>query len=76
MRHARAPKVIRHHRGTHQTLIQRSRRVPALEKAAFHQLTGAGRSHVLRPFFGLSESDVAIISERVAAFLDAAVKES
>lgn len=57
-------------RGSHQTLIQRSRAIPPSEKATFHQLTGAGRRGVLRQFFGLSASDENVIVERVAAHLD------
>lgn len=57
-------------RGPQQTLIQRSRAVPPSEKATFHQLTGAGRRGVLRPFFGLSATDEAAITDRVAAHLD------
>ncbi len=38
-------------------LIQRSRAVGAADKAFFHQEAGAGRSHVLRKFFDLNESD-------------------
>ena len=44
-------------RGAHQTMIQRSRRIPPSEKAAFHQIAGAGKSRVKRQFFGLSASD-------------------
>jgi phage gpG-like protein len=57
------------------TLIQSSRSVSPAEKAAFHQITGAGKSHVLRRFFGLSESDEAVIIDRIATQLDRAVKE-
>lgn len=48
-----------------QTLIQRSRRVSPAEKAAYHELTGAGRSHTKRPFFGLDERDEAAIVDRI-----------
>ena len=44
-------------RGRHQTMIQASRRIAPSEKAAFHQIAGAGKSHVKRQFFGLSASD-------------------
>jgi hypothetical protein len=40
-----------------QTLIQKSRRVPPAEKAAYHQITGAGRRKVVREFFGVSRED-------------------
>jgi hypothetical protein len=52
-------------RGPHQTLIQQSRKVPPSEKAAFHQITGAGKSRVLRKFFGLNDSDEAAIVAKV-----------
>ena len=38
-------------------MIQASRRVSPSEKAAYHQIAGAGKSHVKRQFFGLSASD-------------------
>lgn len=40
------------------TLIQRSRRVSPAEKAAFHQVAGAGRSRVLREFFDLNVNEL------------------
>lgn len=43
------------------TPSQRSRSKPASEKATYHQIDGAGSSHVLRQFFGLSASDEAAI---------------
>ena len=75
MRKLHVPKVHKH-RGPHQTLIQRSRRVSPSEKATFHQISGAGKSHVLRPFFGLSQSDIAVISDRIAQFVDKATQEA
>jgi len=48
-----------------QTLIQRSRRVSPAEKATYHEVTGAGRSRVKRPFFGLDERDEAAIVDRI-----------
>jgi len=56
------------------TLIQSARMVSPAEKAAFHQVTGAGKSHVKREFFGLSASDEAQIVDRVDEALDKAVK--
>lgn len=58
------------------TAIQRSRQVSPEEKAAFHQITGAGRSHVTRPFLGLTPDDEAAIVERVDRFLTQAVRET
>lgn len=45
--------------------MQRSRRVPPAEKAAFHQEAGAGKRKVKRQFFGLSSSDEAAITDRI-----------
>lgn len=52
-------------RANSSTLIQSSRRKSAAEKAAYHEITGAGRSRVRRPFFGLSESDERAIVDRI-----------
>jgi len=52
------------------TLIQRSRAIGAAQKATYHQIEGAGRSHVLRRFFDLDESDVDAIVTRVSVSLD------
>jgi hypothetical protein len=58
------------------TLIQQSRRKSPAEKAAFHTLTGAGRSHVKRQFFGLSDADEDAIADRVDRYLDKVTKEA
>lgn len=47
------------------TLIQQSRRKSAAEKAAYHQITGAGKSHVKRQFFGISDRDEDVIVKRI-----------
>jgi hypothetical protein len=47
------------------TMVQRSRKVPAADKAAFHTVTGAGRSRVKRDFFDLSEADADALLERL-----------
>lgn len=39
------------------TLIQQSRAKRSVEKASYHEIEGAGRSRVRRPFFGLSPDD-------------------
>jgi hypothetical protein len=39
-------------------MIQRSREVPAAEKAIYHQVAGAGKSRVKREFFGLNDGDL------------------
>lgn len=43
------------------TPIQRSRAVRPIDKAIFAQITGAGRSRVLRKFFGLTPRDIEAI---------------
>ena len=58
------------------TLIQQSRRVAPAEKAAFHEVTGAGTSHVKREFFGLSQADEAAITELYSIGLDRLLNES
>lgn len=52
------------------TFIQRSRSVGAGQKAAWHQVEGAGKSHVLRPFLGLSDADADAIAKRLDQGLD------
>jgi hypothetical protein len=39
------------------TLIQKSREKTPAEKAAFHAIVGAGKSNVIRDFFGLTPQD-------------------
>jgi hypothetical protein len=39
------------------TFIQRSRAVASEQKAIYHNVTGAGRSGVIRQFFGVSAAD-------------------
>ena len=40
------------------TMVQRSRQMPAVEKAIYHQVAGAGKSRVKREFFGLNDDDL------------------
>lgn len=47
------------------TLIQRSRAVPAGQKALYHQVYGAGKSRVLRQFFDLNDADLRVLSGEV-----------
>jgi hypothetical protein len=51
-------------------MIQGSRRVSPSEKAAYHQVSGAGKSHVKREFFGLTEADADAIQKRLEAYID------
>lgn len=52
-----------------QTFVQRSRSVSPSEKAAFHELTGAGKRHIARPFLGLSPQDETTLLERLDTLL-------
>jgi hypothetical protein len=54
--------MARKARGPRQTLIQASRRVPPVEKAAFQQF-GSGRRK--REFFGLSDDDQKAIVDKI-----------
>ena len=58
------------------TFIQRARDVAPSEKAAFHQITGAGKSRVKREFFGLSARDEELILNRFAFGLERLLRES
>lgn len=51
------------------TFIQRSRSVPAGDKATFHHVEGAGRSRVKRKFFGLTSGEVDTIRAKVQAYV-------
>ena len=57
-------------RGSGPTLIQRSRALGAEEKAIFHNLTGAGKSAVKRPFMDLTEDDQDYLTERLGEGID------
>lgn len=57
-------------KGSGQTLIQASRSVGAEEKAIFHNLTGAGRSHILRPFMDLNDDDQDVLTSLVEDGID------
>lgn len=56
------------------TFIQRSRALSPAEKAAFHQIDGAGKSHVKRPFFELDSADENAIVDRIQGGLDKALR--
>ena len=55
------------------TLIQQSRRIAPSLKATWHQIEGAGRRHVKREFFGLSDRDVSLIEARIQASMEQAI---
>lgn len=62
-------------KGRGQTLIQRSRQVPASVKAQGHT-EGVGRSKVKRDFFGLNSSDEQVILDRVQEGVDKALRSN
>lgn len=62
--------------GGHGTFIQRSREKSSEEKAFYHQIAGAGKSHVLRQFFDLSQADIDRIVQRVDEGLDLALRKT
>lgn len=57
------------------TFIQRSRAVPGADKALFHNVTGAGKAHVIRKFFGLTPDEKTTIAERVQAHVSGVVNQ-
>jgi hypothetical protein len=58
------------------TFIQRSRQKGSAEKAAYHEIAGAGRSRVKRPFFGLSEADMDVLTDRYTERVGTLINES
>ena len=53
------------------TLIQQSRRKSPAEKAAYHQVAGAGRSRVTREFFDVSDAELGQVRTLLSARLKA-----
>ena len=58
------------------TWNQRSREMSSELKAIYHQVSGAGKSRVIRRFFELSDADVAAIVQRVDQGLTDALTKS
>lgn len=56
-------------------MIRRSRAISPAVKAAFHNISGAGKRHVKRKFFGLSDADQAAIVERVRRGVEDALRK-
>jgi hypothetical protein len=57
------------------TLIQQSRAISSKQKAEWHELEGAGKSHVKREFFGLNRDDETAIEQRLSDGLDRQLKD-
>jgi len=72
----KAAVSTRAERGKGPTLIQQSRRIPDEQKALYHQVLGAGRSRVKRPFLGLTQNDIDTIRQRVSDGVAKSVKDS
>ena len=60
-------------RSSRQTFIQRSRATSAEKKALIHQVHGAGRAGVVRPFLGLTPDDERQIQAQLEAWIDRTV---
>jgi phage gpG-like protein len=58
------------------TFIQASRGVSPEEKATFHQVSGAGPKHVLRPFLGLTDAEEDEIARRLEPLIDSKVQQN
>lgn len=56
------------------TFIQRSRNESSEQKAIWHQVTGAGKSHVKREFLGVTEDEQASARDKLEAVLDARLR--
>jgi hypothetical protein len=63
-------------RGSAQTLIQQSRRIGSAQKAQYHEIEGAGRSHIRRPFFELNDDDISQVLFRLEIGVERLLKES
>jgi hypothetical protein len=57
------------------TLIQQSRAISSKQKAEWHELDGAGKSHVKREFFGLNRDDEDALEQRLSDGLDRQLKD-
>jgi hypothetical protein len=61
-------------RAARQTFVQRSRGGRTAEqKALYHQVQGAGRSQVKRPFLGLTPDEDRQVGTRIEALIDRAI---
>jgi hypothetical protein len=54
-------------------MIQDSRRKSPEEKALYHQVLGAGKGRVMRPFLGLSPADEDEIERLIGVRVEAAI---
>lgn len=58
------------------TFIQRSRAVSSEEKAVYHNVLGAGRRGVLRPFLDLGTDDQEILRDTLEQRMAARIKRN
>lgn len=58
------------------TFIQRSRAVSSEQKAIWHNVTGAGKSRVLRPFFEVGKDDQEAIKDGIETLLKARIEST
>lgn len=59
-----------------QTLIQRSRSKRPSEKAYWHNEAGAGKSRIVREFFGLTSGDEQAIENELGIAVDVNLRQS
>jgi hypothetical protein len=57
-------------------MVQRSRRVSPQSKAFFHQVTGAGKPKIRRPFLGLTDAEMQTLASRLDAGIRRVVRRS
>lgn len=58
------------------TFIQRSRSESSEQKAIWHNVQGAGRSHVRREFFGLTDEEANECRDQLAKAIDQRVRSA
>jgi hypothetical protein len=72
----RTPRKTSRRRVSSGTFIQRSRSVSSEEKAAYHNVLGAGRRGTIRRFFDLSEGDQGTLREKLGDLVEMRLKHA
>lgn len=62
-------------RRTGPTFIGRSRQVASEQKAIWHNVTGAGRSHVIRRFFDVNQDDETAFATALEGLVESRLKK-
>jgi len=71
----RSPRRLRP-RASPATFIQRSRSVSSEEKAAYHNILGAGRRGTIRRFFDLGEDDQEALKTALGRLVEGRLKSA